>query len=100
MRWSSCDGRGRKIRSLLDQDNSAKQLERKLGVPFDVVMDFGFKTPEQAKKQGIDYDIVARIAMSLSHAKSMLPILARVVAEYEKQVGTIPAPGFDDQSKG
>lgn len=38
--------------------------------------------------------------MSLSHAKSMLPILARLIAEYENQVGPIPAPGFDDQAKG
>jgi hypothetical protein len=68
--------------------------------PFDVVLDFGFKTPEQARRQTTEYDIVARVAMSLAHAKTMLPLLARVIAEYEKQVGTIPAPGFDDQSKG
>lgn len=68
--------------------------------PFDVVIDFGFKTPEQAKRGGTDYDPVARVAMSLGHAKSMLPILARVIANYEAQVGPIPAPGFDDQAKG
>ena len=66
---------------------------------FDVVCDFGFKTPEQAAKQSIDYEIVARVAMSLGHAKTMLPILARLIAEYENKVGTIPAPGYEDMSK-
>jgi Protein of unknown function (DUF3467) len=67
---------------------------------FDVVIDFGFKTPEQSAKQSLEYDIVARVAMSLAHAKSMLPILARVIAEYESKVGPITAPGFEDFSKG
>jgi len=66
---------------------------------YDVVMDFGFKTPEHAAKRSLDYEIVARVAMSLAHAKSMLPILAKVIAEYEKQVGPITAPGFEDFSK-
>lgn len=66
---------------------------------FDVVMDFGFKTPEQASRGGKDFDIVARIAMSLSHAKSMIPILARLIAEYEKSQGPITAPGFEGQAK-
>lgn len=68
--------------------------------PFDLVIDFGFKPPESTKKQSPDYDMVARVAMSLSHAKSMLPILARLIASYEANVGPIPAPGFEDQSKG
>lgn len=68
--------------------------------PFDVVMDFGFKTPEQAKKGSPDFEIVARIAMSVSHAKSMLPLLAKLIAQYEQQFGPVPAPGFDDQAKG
>lgn len=68
--------------------------------PFDLIIDFGFKSPEQLKRQSPDYRVVTRVAMSLSHAKSMLPILARLIADYEHQVGTIPAPGFDDQSKG
>lgn len=68
--------------------------------PFDLVIDFGFKTPEMAKKHSAEFEVVARVAMSLSHAKSMLPILARLIAEYEKNVGQIPAPGFDDTAKG
>jgi hypothetical protein len=67
--------------------------------PYDLVMDFGFRPPEQTKKQGTDWEPVARVAMSLAHAKSMLPILARQIAAYEKQVGPIVSPGFDEMSK-
>jgi hypothetical protein len=67
--------------------------------PFDVVLDFGFKPPEQTRKGSPDYEIVARVAMSLAHAKTMLPILAKMIAEYEDKVGPITAPGFEDNSK-
>jgi hypothetical protein len=67
--------------------------------PFDLVMDFGFKTPEQAMEGSAEYDTTVRVAMSLAHAKSMIPLLAQVIAQYEQQVGQITAPGFDDQPK-
>lgn len=67
--------------------------------PFDVVLDFGFKAPEQTSRNSPDSEIVARVAMSLGHAKTMLPLLARVIAEYEEKVGRIPAPGFDESPK-
>jgi hypothetical protein len=67
--------------------------------PFDLVMDFGFKTPEQTAKGSPDYEIVARVAMSLAHAKTMLPLLARVIENYESQVGEITAPGFEGFAK-
>jgi hypothetical protein len=67
--------------------------------PFDLVLDFGFKSPEQARRGSADYELVARIAMSLAHAKSMLPLLAKVIAEYEEKVGPITAPGFEGFSK-
>jgi hypothetical protein len=67
--------------------------------PFDMVLDFGFKSPEQLQKGSPDYEIVARVAMSLSHAKSMLPLLARLIADYEQKIGPITAPGFDEQSR-
>ena len=67
--------------------------------PYDLVMDFGFKTPEATKKGSPDVEPVARVAMSLAHAKSMLPLLARVIADYEDKVGPITAPGFEDFSK-
>jgi hypothetical protein len=58
--------------------------------PFDLILDFGFKRPEQ---QGTDqFDKVARIAVSLSHAKTMVPLLQRIVTEYEKNVGAIAVP--------
>jgi hypothetical protein len=37
--------------------------------------------------------------MSHSHAKTLLPILAKLIAEYETEFGMIPAPGFDQLSK-
>jgi hypothetical protein len=68
--------------------------------PYDVVLDFGFRGPE-AMKKGPDggYEVVARVAMSLAHAKSMVPLLARVIADYEENVGPITAPGFEDLGK-
>lgn len=67
--------------------------------PFDIVLDFGFKPPEKTQKGSPDYELVSRVAMSLGHAKTMLPILARVIADYEEKVGPITAPGFEDNSK-
>lgn len=67
--------------------------------PFDCVLDFGFKAPEETRRGSADYEIVARVAMSLGHAKSMLPIMARTIAEYEKEIGEIPSPGFEGFSK-
>jgi hypothetical protein len=67
--------------------------------PFDLVMDFGFKTPEQTARGSTEYESVVRVAMSLAHAKTMVPILANVITQYEQQVGPITAPGFDDAAK-
>jgi hypothetical protein len=66
--------------------------------PFDMVFDFGFKSPERTRSGSADFDVVARVAMSLGHAKSMLPLLARQIAEYEEKVGPITAPGFEEFS--
>jgi hypothetical protein len=68
--------------------------------PYDIVLDFGFRSPESVKQGPTGgYTVVSRVAMSLAHAKSMLPLLARVIAEYEENVGPITAPGFDDMGK-
>jgi hypothetical protein len=67
--------------------------------PFDLIMDFGFRSPEQTQRGSTEYETVVRVAMSLAHAKSMVPILATVIAQYEQQVGPITAPGFEDSSK-
>jgi hypothetical protein len=67
--------------------------------PFDLVMDFGFKNPEQTQRGSTEYESVVRVAMSLAHAKSMVPIMANIIAQYEQQVGPITAPGFEDTAK-
>lgn len=64
--------------------------------PFDLVMDFSFRVPNDDDKE--TGKSVARVAMSLSHAKTMLPLLAGLIARYEDTVGTIPAPNFEDRT--
>jgi hypothetical protein len=66
--------------------------------PFDMVFDFGFRPPESSKRGSTEFAIVARVAMSLAHAKTLLPILSKQIAEYEQRVGPITAPGFDEFS--
>lgn len=66
--------------------------------PFDLLMDFGYRVPEPEDREAEPEPSVS-VVMSLSHAKSMLPLLARVIAEYENQAGPVPAPGFDEFGK-
>jgi Protein of unknown function (DUF3467) len=61
---------------------------------FDFTIDFGYRRPQDRAPT-----TVCSVAMSLSHAKSMLPIIARLIAQYESQFGQIPAPGYEDQAK-
>lgn len=68
--------------------------------PFDLIMDFGFQAPENRIEGDLGFERVARIAMSIGHAKSMLPLLAKVIAQYEQELGPVPAPGFEGHSKG
>jgi uncharacterized protein DUF3467 len=63
--------------------------------PYDLVMDFGFRSPEEMDRGVVEFDPTVRVAMSLAHAKSMIPLLARLIAEYEQQAGEIPSPGFE-----
>ena len=73
--------------------------------PFDVTMDFGYQAPEARRKaaaegQPPEYKRVVRIAMSHGHAKSMIPILANVIASLEKEAGgKILTPGFEEKEK-
>ncbi|MBA3631079.1 MAG: DUF3467 domain-containing protein [Actinobacteria bacterium] len=76
----------------------ANVFEATIG-PYDVVFDFGFRTPEQGRRQSPDYERVARIAMSLAHVKTMIPIMAKLVAQYEEQWGEVPSPGFEGFAK-
>jgi hypothetical protein len=63
--------------------------------PYDFVFDFLFRAPEnQLEEDPAKFENVARVAMSHAHAKSMLPIMARLLADFESQFGEIPAPGF------
>lgn len=70
------------------------------GGPYDLIFDFGFSSPEnRATGDPMNFDVVSRVAMSMGHAKSILPLLARLIAEYEKQIGEIPAPGYEQSSR-
>mgnify|MGYP001792161710 CR=1 FL=1 len=71
------------------------------GGPFDMVLEFHERTPEERIAKGVEgnYSVVARLVMSQSHAKSMLPLLAKVIADYETAFGPIPAPGFGDSAR-
>ncbi len=68
------------------------------GGPFDVMLIFGLQqpAPEGAGQHEPEVGEVARISMSWGHAKSMIPLLARVVADYESKFGEVPAPGFEN----
>jgi hypothetical protein len=71
-------------------------MEAHLGA-FDFTIDFGYRSAEdQASRR---FQKVCTVGMSLGHAKSMLPILAKLIAAYEQQFGTIPAPGYEEMSK-
>ncbi len=36
---------------------------------------------------------VCQVVMSIPHAKALLPLISRVIAQYETQFGVVPAPG-------
>jgi hypothetical protein len=66
--------------------------------PFDMVFDFGFRSPERARSGSAEFEVVSRVAMSLGHAKSLLPLLAKQIADYESRFGPITSPGFEQFS--
>jgi hypothetical protein len=41
-----------------------------------------------------------QVVMSLGHAKAMIPLIVKGIADYETKFGVIPAPGFDESAKG
>lgn len=73
----------------------ANVMQAHLGA-FDFTIEFGYRAPEEPPAK---WTKVATVGMSLSHAKTMLPILAKLIAAYESQYGQIPAPGYEDQAK-
>jgi hypothetical protein len=62
--------------------------------PFDITMDFAY---HPSGHHGHHFHPAVRIAMSPSHAKSMLKILADRVASYEQEFGVIPSPHYSDE---
>jgi hypothetical protein len=71
-------------------------MQASLGA-YDLTLDFGWKAPESAPNA--QPTPRCRIVMGLGHGKTMLPILAKLIAAYEEQFGVIPAPGYEDRSK-
>lgn len=69
------------------------------GNAFDVMFIFGMQQPPAGGTGEAITREIARISMSWGHAKSIIPLLAKVVAEYESKYGEVPAPGFDDNWK-
>ncbi len=68
--------------------------------PYDVTIDFYYRSPEKMDTSDYkQFDRVARISMSVGHAKSMIPIMAKVIGQYEAANGEVPAPGFEQFGK-
>ena len=72
--------------------------------PFDVMLTFleqdSTALPEnQEGPHAPTIKAVVQVRVPLGHAKSMLPLLATMIARYETMFGEIPAPGFDDLAK-
>ena len=72
--------------------------------PYDFTMDFAYQAPENRQVaeetgQPAAFQRVVRVAMSHAHAKSMIPLLAKLIANLEAQAGTIPTIGFEKKSK-
>jgi hypothetical protein len=71
----------------------ANVMEAKVGA-YDFTIDFGYRSPDTGRAT-----TVATIAMSISHAKTMIPVIAKLIAAYEQQFGPVPAPGYEEQSR-
>jgi hypothetical protein len=56
----------------------------------DITIDFGYKTPEQAKETAEIFEKIARVSMSPSHAKHMVLVLKGLLDKYEEAIGEIP----------
>lgn len=60
--------------------------------PYDVTIDFGIKTPEQAKSSSGEFEKQVRVTISLIQAKIMMVIIKELLDNYEKDIGEIPLP--------
>jgi hypothetical protein len=76
--------------------------------PFDVTFTFlhtdTTKLPDTAVSEtkwgGSGLSVECQVYMSLGHAKAMIPLIVRQIAEFEEKWGVIPSPGFDESAKG
>lgn len=69
------------------------------GRAFDAMLDFGVRQPEAPSGPVRPEEIGVRVATSWGQLKSMIPLLTRMVADYEERNGVIPSPGFDEDSR-
>ena len=66
------------------------------GGPFDVTLVFGLQQSAPGSATVPPVEEVVRVSMSWGHAKSIVPLLAKIVADYESANGQVPSPGFDE----
>jgi hypothetical protein len=69
------------------------------GGPFDLTLVFGQQDAPIPAEPSSPVRETVRVTMSWGHAKSMIPLLAKIVSEYEQRFGEIPAPGFGESWK-
>jgi hypothetical protein len=56
------------------------------GGPFDVLLDFAQRTPDDTGDPQPD----VRIAMSWEHLSTVIPILERLLESYKREMGALP----------
>lgn len=59
------------------------------------VLPHGQEGPHEPRTEAI-----LQTVLSYGTAKAMIPLLVKVIADYEQEFGPIPSPGFDELSKG
>jgi hypothetical protein len=72
--------------------------------PYDVTLTWIEADPtvlreDQIGPHAMRMEAVAQVVMPLGHAKALIPLLVKVISQYETKFGQIPAPGFDETSK-
>ena len=60
--------------------------------PFDTVVVFGVKKPEQYKQPTPEFQKHITVYMSHEHTKSFLVVMKEIIDKYESKMGDIPIP--------
>lgn len=60
---------------------------RASGSGYDVILDVGFRSHADEEPE-----VLAQLVMSWEHAKSLLPLLQKLIDGFEEQVAPIPKP--------